>query len=1119
MQVEWILSLTQLPAYLALPQSWLGRFALFVAWVLSALFVGWIAYRWRQYPSRWRGEAVGMILLASLASALTTFFVGIRLTTSSALPPPGLPIQAASAAGMVFAALPWMVVAGLYGILPAMMVAAISGVLLMVWSTHSVFTPLEYLFYAAFFSAMVHQRYRTLFYRWLRHPLIAAGLVSVVTPLIFLLTRIWLVDGSLAVRLDYVLTNLSHSTLATAIMLWIGGVAAEGVFLLAPKRWGNPLPLVPSPSERSLSARFIYLFLPLILLLTVFLMGVVWRVAESAARRMITDRLQGMAQLTADSIPYFLETGQNMIQRVAQDPRLISGLPTELDGYLQEHLRAVPFFTQFYILNQEGESIAGYPQSDYNRAGALVAEQMGIRLALGGVPFQTYSAPPQSGEDAAQISFIAALRDEQGGTQRVLIGRTSLRDNPMTQSLLSILREMTKYEGEGILLDENGLILFHPQAARLLEPYSGSTDVRQTLFDETAADGTRRLVYIQAARGRPWMVVLSLPARQAQQIAINIAAPILIAMFLLGGGAILYFNYNINKITASLQLLAEQATSIAQGRLDKPLEAKGEDEEGRLRAAFESMRLSLKARLEELNRLLWVSQGVASSLELNQAIRPVLEAALSLGAAAVRVVLNPGALPGLDAEENRPTVFADGHAAQLYADLDEQILSVCRQQERILLSHPFRPRLLTYPPNVPVPESLCAVALKLENEMVGALWLAFDLPHPFSEEELRFITTLAGQTALAVANARHFLTAEIGRQRLEAILTATPDPIIVTDPKGRVSLANPAALRAFSSPKERLLSPDQIRLPQELSDLMRAATDSPRAIEVPLPDGKIYSATASTVFAEGRPVNRVCLLRDITHFKELDALKSEFVANVSHDLRSPLTLMRGYATMLEMAGSLNEHQLGYVQKIILSVENMTRLVNNLLDLGRIEAGVGLQLELVSPKDLVEKAVNDVQLQATQKRLHLSADLPAEGLPLIEADAALVNQALHNLLDNAIKFTEAGGKVQVGAWVKDNQMIFAVRDTGIGIAPLDQPRLFDKFFRVKRPGAKGSGSGLGLAIVKSVAERHQGRAWVESQLGRGSTFYISLPIRQPRENQPAGGNSGGSAAAASGSMGN
>ncbi|MCS6907968.1 MAG: ATP-binding protein, partial [Anaerolineales bacterium] len=866
----------------------------------------------------------------------------------------------------------------------------------------------------------------------------------------------------------------------------------------------------PSPAERSLSARFIYLFLPLVLLVTLFLSVIVWRVSESAARRMIADRLQRISQLSSESIPYFLEVGQNMIQRIAQDRRLVSGSPSEVENYLQEHLRAMPFFTQLYLLNQQGESIAGYPQGDYNRSGALVAEQMGIRLALGGVPFQTYSAPPQSGEDAAQVSFIAALQDDQGNTQRVLIGRTSLSVNPITQSLLNILRDMKQYQGEGILLDENGLILFHPQTSRLMESYPGRLDLHETLLDETAPDGTRRLVYIQSARGRPWTVVLSLPARQAQQLAINIAAPILVTTFLLGSGALLYLYFNLSQVASSLQLLAEQAASIAEGHLDKSIEVKGEDEEGRLRAAFETMRISLKSRLEELNRLLWVSQGVASNLDLSQAVRPILEATLDLGAASARIVLAPGALPSLDKGENRLTVFADGHAAQLYADLDDQILNLCRQQERLIFPHPFRPRLLTYPPHAPIPEALVAVALKLQNETVGALWLAFDLPHNFTEEELRFIATLAGQTALAVANARHFLTAEIGRKRLEAILASTSDPIVVTDIQGRVSLVNPAALQAFSATRELLVSGTQVRLPQELYELIRATDESPQSIELTLPNGKVYFATISNVYAEGRLVNRVCLLRDITHFKELDKLKSEFVANVSHDLRAPLTLIRGYATMLEMAGSLNEHQSSYVQKILLAVGNMSRLVNNLLDLGRIEAGIGLQLELVAPKDLVEKAISNVQLQANQKQIHLSIDLPAEGLPLIEVDATLVSQALYNLLDNAIKFTETGGKVQLSAQAKEDQILFAVRDTGIGIAPIDQPRLFDKFFRVKRQDSQSSGAGLGLAIVKSVAERHHGRTWVESQLGRGSTFYLALPIRQP----PSQTGSAGTAQAAS-----
>lgn len=263
-----------------------------------------------------------------------------------------------------------------------------------------------------------------------------------------------------------------------------------------------------------------------------------------------------------------------------------------------------------------------------------------------------------------------------------------------------------------------------------------------------------------------------------------------------------------------------------------------------------------------------------------------------------------------------------------------------------------------------------------------------------------------------------------------------------------------------------------------------------------MPGGQTYLATASTVMAEGRPVGRVCILRDVTHFKELDTLKSEFVATVSHDLRSPLTLMRGYATMLEMVGDLNEQQQGYVRKIIAGVENMSRLVNNLLDLGRIDLGVGLQVETFPLLDILDRVIGPLQPQASQKEITLTSETDPDLPILIEADQALLYQAVYNLVENAIKYTPQGGKVQVRlSSVKDN-ILFAVQDNGIGVDPEDIPRLFEKFYRGRQREARAQhGSGLGLAIVRSIAERHGGRVWIESQLGKGSTFYLQIPVRQ------------------------
>ncbi len=286
----------------------------------------------------------------------------------------------------------------------------------------------------------------------------------------------------------------------------------------------------------------------------------------------------------------------------------------------------------------------------------------------------------------------------------------------------------------------------------------------------------------------------------------------------------------------------------------------------------------------------------------------------------------------------------------------------------------------------------------------------------------------------------------------------------------------------------------------ELVRLLTGFSQDRLSTEVRLPDGLMYMATASTVMAGDRPVGRICVLRDITHLKELDQLKSDFVSTVSHDLRSPLTLMRGYATMLEMVGELNEQQTNYVRKMVTGVENMTRLVNTLLDLGRIEAGLALQLEAIPIHDIVDRVVGGLQIQASQKQIQMTCEISQNMIPLVEADHALLRKAMHNLVENAVKYTDPGGQVQVRVYQDRERMVFEVIDSGIGIAPVDIPLLFKKFSRAgQKEAKKRPGSGLGLAIVKSVVERHQGQVWVESQLGKGSTFFFAIPFRQPSKN--------------------
>jgi PAS domain S-box-containing protein len=364
------------------------------------------------------------------------------------------------------------------------------------------------------------------------------------------------------------------------------------------------------------------------------------------------------------------------------------------------------------------------------------------------------------------------------------------------------------------------------------------------------------------------------------------------------------------------------------------------------------------------------------------------------------------------------------------------------------------------------------------------------------------LSMLASQTAVLVENARLFQSAEGGRRRLAAILASTTDAVLVTDREDRILLVNPAAERAFGVAASVVIGQkiDQAELAPALVRVFEEPLSPEEALteEVPLFDGRILYASVSTIMStDGERMGRVAVMRDITHLKELDEMKSEFVATVSHDLRAPLTFMRGYATMLPTVGELNEKQREYAEKILRGVGQMSKLVDDLLDLGRIEAGVGLERQSCHLGAILVEAVDGMRARASAKGLTLRLE-PAEDVAIVAGDAALLRQAITNLVDNAIKYTPSNGVVAVGLSVGDGRAVIYVTDTGIGVAPSDQVRLFEKFYRIKRRDMPDiPGTGLGLSIVKSIIERHDGRVWVDSELNKGSTFHISLPLSEAR----------------------
>lgn len=233
-------------------------------------------------------------------------------------------------------------------------------------------------------------------------------------------------------------------------------------------------------------------------------------------------------------------------------------------------------------------------------------------------------------------------------------------------------------------------------------------------------------------------------------------------------------------------------------------------------------------------------------------------------------------------------------------------------------------------------------------------------------------------------------------------------------------------------------------------------------------------------------------MQDITHLKELDRIKSEFVSVVSHDLRSPLTAILGYVELLSRVGPINEAQSEFIRRVQNNVHHIAALINDLLDLGRIEAGFDQEMESYYLSALVRDVVEGVRPTSEEKNQTLELKL-APHLPPNWGNPLRLRQAINNLVGNAIKYTPKGGTVVVETQQEADQIVMRVCDSGVGVPLADQPYIFDKFYRAEAVADSHRGTGLGLSIVKSVVERHQGRVWVESELGKGSTFSVVLPI--------------------------
>jgi PAS domain S-box-containing protein len=395
--------------------------------------------------------------------------------------------------------------------------------------------------------------------------------------------------------------------------------------------------------------------------------------------------------------------------------------------------------------------------------------------------------------------------------------------------------------------------------------------------------------------------------------------------------------------------------------------------------------------------------------------------------------------------------------------------------------------------------ALVAVPLIAEEEVVGILEAIAPLGRTFDTGELDTLHIITGQLALGVSNARLFARVRAEQQQISAILSSSGDVIIGLDASGHVQVANPAAERALG-----FAIIDSVGRPLSevtLNAALNAAVDNalktqqaqPAGFEVQLADDTcLFCNLSPIVDPTGRLTGWVAVMQDITHFKEAERMKSDMILTASHDLRNPVHLTMG---ALDLLGKRDEN-LTSVQKealdlSLLGVHRIEALITDLLDLERIERRVGLRLGRCDLAGITQTVVTELVLPAQQRQQQLRYEHPGASIS-VRGDSQRLYQVVSNLVSNAIKYTPPGGQITVALGAGDDQVRLEVRDTGPGISPEAQARIFERFYRAPSVAADDRGTGLGLAIVKSIVEQHGGRVWVTSSIGQGSTFFVSLP---------------------------
>ncbi len=507
-------------------------------------------------------------------------------------------------------------------------------------------------------------------------------------------------------------------------------------------------------------------------------------------------------------------------------------------------------------------------------------------------------------------------------------------------------------------------------------------------------------------------------------------------------------------------------------------------------------------RVHQRDALLTIARILTQELDLRKVLERILEFAVQLLAG------QAGLIVLRDEEGGWSLAAVSGIPEAFQTALNRLIEDVPRHKEARYELPEIQRRMenLTHVASLGLLR-VVGLPLKVQDEVMGAIFVFRSFPALFTPEDEVLLQSFADQAAVAVRNAR--LVAQLRREkrRTEALLDAVADGILILAPDHTIERCNPAFARMYGLPAERIVGQKHEEIirwqridqgtPLEEAEvggwpLTPQATlyiqgDLLRATDPPLPVGITY---APLLTPEGTLLNIIASVRDITRFREADELKATFISIVSHELKTPIALIKGYVSTLRREDAQWDPE--FVQESLAIIEEeadrLAELVENLLEASRLQAGgVRLNKTEVDIPALTRRLV--ARFAPQSERHTFQVDFPAD-FPLIQADERRLEQVLSNLISNALKYAP-GGTVTISGRQRGNQVVICVSDEGPGIAPADLPHIFDRFYRADEVTNRTKGAGLGLYLARAIVEAHGGRIWADTP-EKGARICFSLP---------------------------